>query len=102
VTDELPHNKYGHLDIVGNGALLKRAGVTIFIQIDQQLLILLNPFARAFVGNSRRFNDPKIRSKMVDVADVSLAQNGNCMTRFHESCRKGGESGSAQRKTTSY
>jgi hypothetical protein len=76
--------------------------MAIFIKIDQQLLILLNPFAWAFVGNPRRFNDPKIGSKMVDVADVSLAQNGNCMTRFHESCRKGGESGSAQRKTSSY
>jgi hypothetical protein len=73
MADELAHNKNRHLNIVGNGALLKRAGVAIFIQIDQQLLILVNAFARALVGDSRRFHDPKIGSKMVDVADVSLA-----------------------------
>jgi hypothetical protein len=35
VSNKLPHNKYGHFDVVGNGTLLERAGMTIFVKIEE-------------------------------------------------------------------
>lgn len=62
VPDKLSHNEDGHLDIVGNRALLKRAGMAMFVQIDQELFILLHPFTGTFVGNSGGFDDTEVRS----------------------------------------
>jgi hypothetical protein len=51
VPNKLPHNKYGHFDVIGNGTLLEGAGMAIFVKIDEEFLVLLNSFAWAFVGN---------------------------------------------------
>jgi hypothetical protein len=60
VPNKLPHNENGHFDVVGNGTLFEGAGVPIFIQIDQQFLVLLDSLAGAFVGNPCRFHDTEI------------------------------------------
>jgi hypothetical protein len=57
VANELSHNEYRHLDIVGNGALFEGAGMTIFVEISQEFFILIFSFAGAFVGNTRRLDD---------------------------------------------
>ena len=82
--DKLPHDEDRHLDVVGDGALLEWARVAVFVQIDQQLLVLLLALAGAFVGDAGRLHDAKIRSQMVDVTHVALAENGNGVAGLHQ------------------
>ena len=60
VPDKLSHNEDGHLDIEGNRALLKRTGMAMFIQVDEELFILFHPFARTFIGNAGGFDDAEV------------------------------------------
>ena len=92
---KLPHDKNRHLNVVGNRALLKGAGMPIFVEVDEKLLVLLNPLTWAFVGNPGRFYNSKIRTQMVDVADISLSKNRDCVASFHEGFRKETEDGYA-------
>ena len=57
MANELSHNEYRHLDIVGNGALFEGAGMTIFVEIAQELFILVFSFAGTFVGNTCGLDD---------------------------------------------
>ena len=50
--DELPHNKDGHFDVVGDGALLKGARVPVLVKVEEQFLVLILPLAGAFVGDA--------------------------------------------------
>ena len=95
MSDKLPHDKDRHLNVIGNGALLKGAGMPILIKVDEKLFILLDALAGAFVRNPSRFNNPEIGSQMVDVADISLSKNRDCVARFHEGFRKETEEGYA-------
>jgi hypothetical protein len=52
VPNKLPHDEYGHFDVVGDGALLEGAGMAIFVKVDEEFLVLINTLAWAFVGNS--------------------------------------------------
>ena len=95
MSDKLTHDKDRHLNVIGNGALLKGAGMPILIKVDEKLFILLDALAGAFVRNPSRFNNPEIGSQMVDVADISLPKDRDCVARFHEGFRKEAEEGYA-------
>ncbi|NBT48146.1 MAG: hypothetical protein EBT07_10110, partial [Actinobacteria bacterium] len=59
------------------------------------LFILLDALAGAFVRNPSRFNNPEIGSQMVDVADISLSKNRDCVASIHEGFRKETDEGYA-------
>ena len=84
MADKLPHDEDGHFDVVGDGALLERAGVPVFVKIEEELLVLVDAFAGAFVGDAGGLDDAEIGAEVVDIADVPLAEDGDGVAFFHE------------------
>jgi hypothetical protein len=60
----------------------------IFIEVDEKLLVLLDPLAGAFVRNPGRFYNSKISTQMVDVADITLSKNRDRVASIHEGFSK--------------
>jgi hypothetical protein len=60
VPNKLPHNEYGHFDVVGNRTLFEGASMAIFVKVDEEFLVLVDSLAGAFVGNSCRLHDTEI------------------------------------------
>ena len=82
--DELPHDKDGHFDVVGDGALLKGARVPVLVKVEEQFLVLILTLAGALVGDAGGLDDAQVGAEVVDVPDVPLAENGNGVAFIHE------------------
>ena len=88
MTDKLAHDEDRHLDVVGDGTLLKRARVTVLVEIEEKFLVLILAFAGALVGDAGGLHDTEVGAQMVNVADVPLAENGDGVAGLHQGHKK--------------